>query len=115
MESSEAAVAFSALSQDARLNLMRLLIAEGPTGMPAGDLASRLRLPASTTSFHLAALERAGLPNRPGKAVRSFMRCASPACGDCSAFSLKPAAADAPNCVAILRVSFPHGRTRTSA
>jgi arsenate reductase len=78
MESSEAAVAFSALSQDARLNLMRLLIAEGPTGMPAGDLASRLRLPASTTSFHLAALERAGLTQsiRQGRQIIHAVRIA---------------------------------------
>jgi len=61
MESSDAARAFAALSQDARLDLLRLLIAEGPTGLPAGELARRLGLPASTTSFHLAALERAGL------------------------------------------------------
>jgi arsenate reductase len=61
MEAYEAATAFAALSQDARLNLMRLLMAEGPRGLPAGELASRLGIPASTTSFHLAALERAGL------------------------------------------------------
>jgi protein-tyrosine-phosphatase/DNA-binding transcriptional ArsR family regulator len=61
MESSEAATAFAALSQDARLNLLRLLMAQGPSGMPAGDLAGRLGLPPSTTSFHLAALERADL------------------------------------------------------
>lgn len=61
MESSEAATIFAALSQDARLNLLRLLMAAGPTGMAAGDLAGRLALPASTTSFHLSALERAGL------------------------------------------------------
>ena len=61
MESSEAATAFAALSVDARLNLMRLLMAEGPNGLPAGDLSGRLGLPPSTTSFHLAALERAGL------------------------------------------------------
>jgi arsenate reductase len=61
MESSEAATAFAALSVDARLNLMRLLMAEGPSGLPAGNLSGRLGLPASTTSFHLAALERAGL------------------------------------------------------
>src|SRR5690242_3376317 len=61
MESSEAATVFAALSQDARLNVMRMLMAAGPSGLPAGELASRLRMPASTTSFHLAALERAGL------------------------------------------------------
>jgi protein-tyrosine-phosphatase/DNA-binding transcriptional ArsR family regulator len=78
MESSEAATAFAALSQDARLNLMRLLIAEGPTGMPAGELACRVGLPASTTSFHLAALERAGLtqPTRQGRQIIHAVRIA---------------------------------------
>jgi ArsR family transcriptional regulator, arsenate/arsenite/antimonite-responsive transcriptional repressor / arsenate reductase (thioredoxin) len=61
MESSEAAAAFAALSVDTRLNLLRLLMAQGASGLPAGDIAARLALPASTTSFHLAALERAGL------------------------------------------------------
>ena len=61
MESSEAAAAFAALSQETRLDLMRLLIAEGATGLPAGEIATRLAVPNSTLSFHLAALERAGL------------------------------------------------------
>jgi ArsR family transcriptional regulator, arsenate/arsenite/antimonite-responsive transcriptional repressor / arsenate reductase (thioredoxin) len=61
MELSEAAAAFAALSVDTRLNLLRLLLAQGSSGLAAGDLAARLGLPASTTSFHLAALERAGL------------------------------------------------------
>lgn len=61
MESTDAAAAFAALSVDTRLNLLRLLMTAGATGLPAGDIAGRLGLPASTTSFHLAALERAGL------------------------------------------------------
>jgi protein-tyrosine-phosphatase/DNA-binding transcriptional ArsR family regulator len=61
MESSDAATAFAALSVDARINLVRLLMAHGPTGLAAGEIATRLGMPASTTSFHLAALERAGL------------------------------------------------------
>lgn len=61
MEATDAAAAFAALSVDTRLNLLRLLMTAGATGLPAGDLAGRLGLPASTTSFHLAALERAGL------------------------------------------------------
>jgi protein-tyrosine-phosphatase/DNA-binding transcriptional ArsR family regulator len=61
MEASEAAAAFAALSQETRLDLMRLLIAEGATGLPAGEIAMRLAVPNSTLSFHLAALERAGL------------------------------------------------------
>lgn len=61
MESLEAATAFAALAQETRLHLMRLLIAEGATGLPAGELSLRLGLPPSTLSFHLSALERAGL------------------------------------------------------
>jgi protein-tyrosine-phosphatase/DNA-binding transcriptional ArsR family regulator len=61
MELSDAAAAFAALSVDTRLNLLRLLMAQGPNGLAAGDLVANLGLPPSTISFHLAALERAGL------------------------------------------------------
>jgi protein-tyrosine-phosphatase/DNA-binding transcriptional ArsR family regulator len=61
MEISEAAAIFAALSQETRLDLMRLLMSESPNGLPASDIANRLGVPASTLSFHLAALERAGL------------------------------------------------------
>jgi ArsR family transcriptional regulator, arsenate/arsenite/antimonite-responsive transcriptional repressor / arsenate reductase (thioredoxin) len=61
MDSSQAVVGFSALSQETRLRLMRLLATMGATGMPAGELASRLGQAPSTLSFHLAALEQAGL------------------------------------------------------
>lgn len=61
MESKDAAPLFAALAQESRLDLLRLLIARGATGLPAGEIASRLGLPASTASFHLSALERAGL------------------------------------------------------
>ncbi len=61
METVEAALIFGALSQDTRLAVLRLLIAAGPNGLPAGQIAERLGLPTSTTSFHLGALGRAGL------------------------------------------------------
>lgn len=61
MEARDAALILAALAQETRLDLLRLLIAEGPNGLPAGDIATRLGVPASTLSFHLSALERAGL------------------------------------------------------
>ena len=78
METSDAASAFAALSVDTRLNLVRLLMAEGASGMNAGDIATRLGLPASTTSFHLAALERAGLTQstRRGRQIVHAVRVA---------------------------------------
>ena len=71
MDSTQAAAGFSALSQETRLKLMRLLASMGATGMPAGQLAARLRLPPSTLSFHLSALEQAGLvrPTRRGRHI----------------------------------------------
>lgn len=76
METLEAAAAFAALSQETRLDLMRLLIAESATGLPSGEIASRLAVPASTLSFHLAALERAGLTQstRQGRQIVHAVR-----------------------------------------
>ena len=61
METQQAALAFAALGQETRLDLMRGLLAAGPAGLAAGDLALRLGVPPSTLSFHLRALEQAGL------------------------------------------------------
>lgn len=61
MESSHAALAFAALGQATRLEMMRALLAAGPNGLPAGGIATRLGVPSSTLSFHLRALEQAGL------------------------------------------------------
>lgn len=53
--------AFSALSNEHRLGIFRLLVQAGPEGMPAGDIADKLGIPASSLSFHLAHLTRAEL------------------------------------------------------
>jgi protein-tyrosine-phosphatase/DNA-binding transcriptional ArsR family regulator len=78
MELSDAAAAFAALSVDTRLNLLRLLLSHGAAGMAAGDVAMQLGLPPSTTSFHLAALERAGLTQsvRQGRQIIHAVRIA---------------------------------------
>jgi protein-tyrosine-phosphatase/DNA-binding transcriptional ArsR family regulator len=79
MEASSAAEIFGALAQDTRLAVLRLLLSAGPTGLPAGDIAARLGLPSSTTSFHLAALERAGLTQatRQGRQIIHAVRIAA--------------------------------------
>ena len=115
MESSEAATAFAALSQDARLNLMRLLMAEGPTGLPAGELANRLGLPASTTSFHLAALERAGLTQstRQGRQIIHAARIAG--LRRVLGFLTETCCGGRPELCGDLAPFFPHGRMRIKA
>ena len=61
MTPASAASGFAALSQETRLALVRALAGAGPRGMAAGDLAARLKQAPSTLSFHLSALEQAGL------------------------------------------------------
>jgi len=61
METGDATRIFGALAQESRLGVLRLLLTAGPSGLAAGELADRLGVPGSTTSFHLSALERAGL------------------------------------------------------
>jgi DNA-binding transcriptional ArsR family regulator len=51
----------AALAQPHRLAVFRLLVVAGPAGRAAGDIAEKVGLPASSLSFHLAHLKRAGL------------------------------------------------------
>jgi ArsR family transcriptional regulator len=51
----------SALAQEHRLALFRLLVQAGEEGLAAGAIAERLGIPNSSLSFHLAQLARAGL------------------------------------------------------
>jgi ArsR family transcriptional regulator len=52
---------FSALAHPLRLAIFRLLIGRSPEGLPAGQIALRLQVPASTLSTHLQRLQDAGL------------------------------------------------------
>lgn len=61
MDSDNAILAFTALAQATRLDVFRLLVAEEPKGLPAGEVARRLGVPHNTMSSHLGILSRAGL------------------------------------------------------
>jgi DNA-binding transcriptional ArsR family regulator len=61
MEKTDAITALAALAQDSRLDIFRLLVQTGTEGLPAGQIAERLGLPANTLSFHLNQLRHAGL------------------------------------------------------
>ncbi len=71
METTAALARLSALAQETRLALFRRLVRRGPEGLAAGAIAEALGVPAPTLSFHLAALERAGLvtSRREGRSV----------------------------------------------
>ena len=61
MESKTAVLALSALAQENRLAVFRLLVQAGDAGMAAGRIAETLAVPASSLSFHLKELSHAGL------------------------------------------------------
>lgn len=61
MQKTQALTALSAMANDQRLDLLRLLVPAGPDGLAAGEIARALGLSASRLSFHLAQLEQAGL------------------------------------------------------
>jgi DNA-binding transcriptional ArsR family regulator len=61
METKQAIQSLSALAQETRLAIFRLLVQAGPQGLSAGVIGDKLDLPPATLSFHLAGLARAGL------------------------------------------------------
>jgi DNA-binding transcriptional ArsR family regulator len=61
MEQSDAIVALAALAQENRLDVFRLLVEAGPEGLPAGNVASALKLAPNTLSFHFDRLRHARL------------------------------------------------------
>jgi DNA-binding transcriptional ArsR family regulator len=61
MNSKQAVDALGALAHESRLGVYRLLVEAGPEGLNAGTIASRLKMPPSSMTFHLQNLHRAGL------------------------------------------------------
>jgi DNA-binding transcriptional ArsR family regulator len=61
MEASDAVAALSALAQEHRLAVFRLLVQAGPEGIPAGQVAEALDLAPNTLTFHFDRLRGAGL------------------------------------------------------
>lgn len=56
-----AVIQLSAIAQEARLEIFRLLVQAGAEGLSAGAIGEKLKIPASTLSFHLKELSHAGL------------------------------------------------------
>ena len=72
MDAREAIAALAALAHKQRLYIFRLLVREGPSGLPASDIAEAVGASPTGASFHLKELDRAGLirGTREGRYVR---------------------------------------------
>ncbi|HUO93896.1 MAG TPA: metalloregulator ArsR/SmtB family transcription factor [Rhizomicrobium sp.] len=71
MNSDTAVRRLSAIAQEARLDVFRLLVKAGPEGMAAGDIARKLSVAANTMSAQLLILSNAGLvrARREGRSI----------------------------------------------
>ena len=61
MKIKNAVKSLSALAQESRLAIFRLLVQTGKEGLPAGVLGEKLGIPGATLSFHLKGLSHAKL------------------------------------------------------
>ena len=61
MEEVDVVRSLAALAQSMRLQIFRLLVVGGKTGLTPGAIAEALSVPATTLSFHLKELTNAGL------------------------------------------------------
>ncbi len=61
MKAESAVEALSALAQESRLAVFRLLVQAGREGIAAGTLGEKLGIPPATMSFHLKTLSHAKL------------------------------------------------------
>ncbi|HUZ73553.1 MAG TPA: helix-turn-helix domain-containing protein [Stellaceae bacterium] len=61
MNQKQVVAALGAIAHDHRLAAYRMLVEQGPDGLPAGTIAERLDVPPSSLTFHLQQLLHAGL------------------------------------------------------
>ena len=109
MRKPDAVAALAALAQDSRLDVFRLLVQAGPDGLPAGSVATKLKLAPSALTFHFDRLRDAGLVTvrREGRSMIYAARfeqmntllgfltenCCQGAAGQCAPAICKPARA----------------------
>lgn len=72
MEQSDAVKALAALAHEHRLAIFRRLVAQGPSGLAAGEVAKSVGIAPTSLSFHMKELDRAGLVRswRDGRFIR---------------------------------------------
>ena len=64
--------ALAALAHEFRLEIYRLLVRQGPAGLPAGSIGGHVGLAPSSLTLHLQALQRAGLIRQARVSRRLF-------------------------------------------
>lgn len=92
----------AALAQETRLEVFRLLVQQGPDGLPAGEIGDRLDLAPATLSFHLNTLRHAGLVVQRREGRRVFYRAGYDAISDLMGFLMENCCQGHPRACAFL-------------
>ena len=74
MDTNEASMIFTALSQETRLEVFKILVENSLEGVCPCEIAEKLNIPRNTLSFHLALLHKAGLVNKTKHGKMYFYR-----------------------------------------
>jgi ArsR family transcriptional regulator len=109
MQRSKVLAALSALAHEHRLELVRLLMPKGSEGVTAGEIGLHLGLSPSGLSFHLSALEQAGLIRSRRVSRNVFYAMDLAAIGETIAYLLNDCCHDHPEVLACCRRK--HDRT----
>lgn len=105
MEKSTAIEALAALAHETRLDVFRLLVREGPSGLSAGAISERLGLAPATLSFHLNNLRQAGLVRPRRESRHIFYRAHYEAMGELMGYLMDNCCQGHPDACAFLRAA----------
>ncbi|MEM7120080.1 MAG: metalloregulator ArsR/SmtB family transcription factor [Pseudomonadota bacterium] len=78
----------AALSQETRLRIVRYLVKRGESGASAGEIGKKVKASSSRASFHLAALEHAGVISSERQSRKIIYRANLKKLGDMISFLL---------------------------
>lgn len=74
METLEAVKIFTALAQENRLQVYKILVENSSDGISPCEIAQKLKIPRNTLSFHLSLLTQAGLVSKTKKGKMLFYK-----------------------------------------
>lgn len=74
MKAEQAVMIFTALAQETRLKIYKILTKSGEEGICPCEIAEKLKIPRNTLSFHLSLLTQAGLCSKTKKGKQLFYK-----------------------------------------
>ena len=109
MNETQATAMFGALSQETRLRIVRYLVGRGTDGAPAGEIALAVGAISSRASFHLAALEKAGLVTSKRRSRQIIYAANLASLSGLVSYILNDCCGGHPDILACCQSSGPHG------